>query len=427
MKTRRTRTLFVGSALVAATGACTPVATIPGAREPDEAPPLSRDLGCLRVSVHPLARERRESVASVQFVYDFSNACPRPVRLGFAGVIVDARLSDGRRATLSPEPVTGDRLSGTIDAFDRGAEKIAYLAPSTNDDVSHAVQGVCVDVSRLEAGVVGQGPPMCFRRIAAGIYESAATLDADDGAAAAEPSGANVTAQPVSRTVDDSGLACTVVEHGQSTSRYCDRFGVWEPWGPFAGGLGLSTHHFALANRTVDGSDNHGAPGTLSAAPLGSLQVESLDIDFDVFLPPFYAGGEVQVGLGSVANPTTLYGNPHVGVADYPVAMFGAGVLAGVALPPLGPLSARGEVYGGWATMMLAYDQASPANNDCSADSCPGQSMSTWVLEPRLRLNTWLDPHMSIDAWGGLGVLQTGDWSAGVALTLHARSFDGMP
>ena len=381
------------------------------------------ELHCIDVAVHPLARERAESVSSIHVVYQFGNHCDETAVLNFAAPVVEAQLSDGRRETLEPAPVEGERLSATIDAYAQGAENIGYLA-SPVDDAQHAIVAFCVDASRLEAGVKGAGRPACFERLHHGVFASVDASSLDEIHDGDAPPGAVATIEPSSRTTDDGGLTCTSSVAGPA---WCDRFGVWSRPPPLTFGMGLSTHHFDLSHRAMFGGESYGAPTSLPAAPLGWLQAETFDLTVGDFLYwPFYLGAEAQIGGVSIGHAATLNDAPHLGV-DSGGLVVGAGVTLGLESPRLGPFSAQLEIYGGGMVSYLGADSASVYTVDCS-DGCDGPNVASWILEPRLRAHAWLTPWISLDGWGGIGLVPgTGDWSGGLSITLHARSFDGSP
>jgi hypothetical protein len=196
--------------------------------------------------------------------------------------------------------------------------------------------------------------------------------------------------------------------------------------------LGVSTHHFDLTRRTVTGIDATGQPASASAAPMGAFRGETLDSDVGMYLGALYVGMEVQFGTGSIDHPLLASAAARGGApTGAPFGVSGGGVLAsaglvgGLALPQLGSVTPQVEVYAGGAMMFLTPDVAS--RYPCDPDAgCQVPGVATWVVEPRVRLRGWLRPHVSLDAWGGYGIgPSTGDWSLGVAATVHVRGFDG--
>lgn len=195
---------------------------------------------------------------------------------------------------------------------------------------------------------------------------------------------------------------------------------------------GVSTHHFDLGHRTVTGVDAAGNQASTSAAPMGALQGETLDSDVGVYVGALYLGFEVQFGGGSIDHPLVAAAAARGGAATgAPFGVNGGGFLSGggfvggVALPQLGALTPQLEVYAGGAMMILTPDVA--ARYPCDSDGgCQVPGVASWVIEPRARVRGWVHPHVSVDAWGGYGVgPSAGDWSVGLAASVHVRAFDG--
>ena len=410
---------------LASTACARPARTASDATEPGRS---EHDRGCLAVTVHPMAEAPTTSggdPVTAALLYQFTNACAHAVRLDFARASAELVLADGRRVALAPRAVPGARLRGRLEAFDDGTEAVGYRVPESAGDVRGVVASLCVAPSRVEADERADHDDdarICFRRRPDGAYEHAGGVD---GAFA----GRDATARTIESTVGDDGL-WTRVQYEGTVASYADRFGAWQR-PPLVVGLGLSTHRLALAHRRVHGADSLGtnAPGSLSAAPLGAAQSVSVDVDVDAFVAgPLYVGGEFQVGGGAFARDATLLDDPHVGVAGGGVYA-GVGGVVGVALPRLDRFGARAEIYGGGALLGARFDDvdAPLAQDACDGDGCPSMTISTWVLEPRLRAQAWVTPWLTVDAWGGLGALEAGDWSSGLAITAHLRSFDGAP
>lgn len=203
---------------------------------------------------------------------------------------------------------------------------------------------------------------------------------------------------------------------------------------PGAFSLGVSTHHFDLSHRTVTGIDGSGRNASEPAAPMGSFQGETLDSDVGIYLGRLYLGAEVQFGGGSIAHPLlapTAARAGSGGADPFGVSgggpFAGTGLVAGVALPRLGSWTPQLELYAGGAVMFLSPDSASQTRYPCDSDGgCQTPGVATWVVEPRLRIRGWIAPHLTLDTWGGYGLgPSTGDWSLGVAATVHVRAFDG--
>ena len=185
----------------------------------------------------------------------------------------------------------------------------------------------------------------------------------------------------------------------------------------------MSTHRVDLRGRSLTGGDNYGGPASVATDPLGSAQAETFDLAFTGYvLGPLYLGGEVQLGGASLAHGAPLArGFTVSGGGSY----FAGGALAGVTLPRLGALQLRAETFAGGWLLSTHVDQPILDSVDCG-DGCPSTSIGGGTVEPRIRADVWLTPWVTLGAWGGANALHAGDWSSGLAFSVHGRGFDGV-
>lgn len=414
---------LVVTGVVVLAASCMPVPP----RRPSDAP-TARALRCLDVTVHPHARAADESNASMHVVFELANRCEWPVHVDFAGAVVDVALVDGSRERLVPNTVDGSAPSAVLDAYIDGTENIGYVASSGRSDVSYAIAAACIDVSRLAWGEATAAQPACVRRVRDDVYESVDAVDLD-GALAARSVGANTTVQPIAvSSGTDGGPGCTDVSDG---ARWCDSFATWRRQPPVTTGVGFSLHHFDLAHRSISIADASGAMHDVPARALGSFDTTSLDFEMiGGYLGPLFIGGEFQwlvdgwLGASDIAARGETSSLGVGGVGSMPGV--GAGLVVGLQLPRVAMFSSQLELYGGGMFAVFEADAATSSNYSCDSDGCGAPGMSSWIVEPRLRVRGWVRAQVSLDGWGGYGIGPSqGDWSLGMALTLHGRSFDG--
>src|SRR5262249_17449904 len=101
-----------------------------------------------------------------------------------------------------------------------------------------------------------------------------------------------------------------------------------------------------------------------------------------------------------------------------PSIHMGGGVIFGLSTPRSGVFQARAELYGGGRLLVIA------AHDNAANAQATGYLAGSWVVQPRAGVDLWMHPHASLNLWGGPDVVHGGDWSAGIALVIHSRSFD---
>jgi hypothetical protein len=205
-----------------------------------------------------------------------------------------------------------------------------------------------------------------------------------------------------------------------------NRFGRWE-WVPFprmAISIGTSTHTFSVGS--ISSTPGKGQPAS-SAVPLPSdlLQgntVVAQTIDIRPLIAfvggPFYLGPLVSIGPGFRRGTLSDggYSASSTGV------FFEGGLLPGVAFP-LGDsgVSARFEALLGGR--LLAF---SGHVND-GTDRGFNASSATWVAQPRVALDVWTSPFVTIGAFAGTNLVQRGDHVFGLSIAAHMAPFDATP
>jgi hypothetical protein len=179
--------------------------------------------------------------------------------------------------------------------------------------------------------------------------------------------------------------------------------------------VGASFH--SLGTRGLTFTDPNG--GTDAADSLGSIDTVTLDARIETFLASrLYAGIDLGAGLGGTHSrllrpspPTTTQGS---------VLELVVGGLVGVKSPRLGPLEARAELLLG-AYLLDVYLRE---QYQCGRDGCASLLKTLGVIEPRLALDAWVTPWITLGTWAGVDVVRYRDWSFGTSVTFHSRAFD---
>jgi hypothetical protein len=177
----------------------------------------------------------------------------------------------------------------------------------------------------------------------------------------------------------------------------------------------------------MSGSFGKNAPGSFkySGNEVGhSLYAVPLSMRIGIpFVPWAYAGMELQFGLGGNRLPATeannyviseSSGNPATSVE------FGGGLYGGLRAP-LGYLSLRAEAFLGGRTISTSQVARSYLEGSRSASV----SLDTWVIEPRVFLDIWVAPWMTLSGFGGMNVLHFSDHNGGLVLGFHGSHYDG--
>jgi hypothetical protein len=205
-----------------------------------------------------------------------------------------------------------------------------------------------------------------------------------------------------------------------------NRFGRWE-WMPFprlATGIGTSTHMFSIGS--ITSTPAKGQPAS-SALPLPSELLEgntvvAQTIDLRpviVFLGgPIYLAGVIQIGPGFRRGSTSdgSYSASSAGL------FFEGGLLPGVAVPlgESGVTAKLETLLGGRLLAISGY------RNDGSERSFTATSTS-WVVQPRVALDVWTSPFVTVGAFAGSNLVRQGDHVFGLSVAAHVSPFDASP
>lgn len=351
---------------------------------PPETPTrAARRLGCVDLAVRTVA-DSRIPLTSAVVAFDFGNRCWHATPLDLSRVVVTGITSKGETILLTahdPEQaIVPARLETSTDA----TEAIRYDAPKSHFD-AHGLEPldrVCVDISAV-TDAAPSAAPLCFS--AQGGTKELGRPDSVDlrrGPAGFGAEWKENAKPPVRVDVSVSGHSVQ------------------------AGGLRL--HDSTLG--TFDGAQLLGE--RFSAATL-DLRVTGL------VAGPVYVGGLVSIGGGG-ANRVQLQTRYGVYTTEQAALHAPMGVVFGVSTPRVAGFEGRVEMLAG-GRVTSAY-----ASNECQKDDCRRAIVGAdWLVMPRVAADFWITPFISLAPWGGFDAAHLGDFSAGVAIAVHSRPFDG--
>jgi hypothetical protein len=201
--------------------------------------------------------------------------------------------------------------------------------------------------------------------------------------------------------------------------QHCTRYGAhWAIVSTTPVSFELAGEYHALAVEDTRVAGTVGGIGfDVHAASSPSLGVGAIRfrIGFEHY---FYAGGEIFAG-GSPAGELARTSEGLI-VTDRGRRYFGGGAMIGVEVV-LGIVGLRGEVAValGCAMTEVGFEagrQLLPSSN---------QFVANGLLEPRLAVDLWVLPTVTLGVTGGVDVVGTvSDVVVGVGVALHTRSYD---
>lgn len=158
-------------------------------------------------------------------------------------------------------------------------------------------------------------------------------------------------------------------------------------------------------------------------AALGVPTLSALGFDGGVTV---FVAGQLYVGLDSgfavgTARTASFSTDTHAlsDAKGIDVLMFHGGGMFGYRIP-LGRVSLRGEMLLGGTAVTVSQSVKSPG-----VPSHGSAGAGRLLFEPRVAADIWFTQHVSFGAYAGVNLLDTRGHAIGIALTLHARAFDG--
>lgn len=131
-----------------------------------------------------------------------------------------------------------------------------------------------------------------------------------------------------------------------------------------------------------------------------------------------YVGVELSLGAGSEVSSSRT--RELMVVRPGSLLYLGGGAVVGTSLP-LGDFRLRGELLTGFRSVHLEIETQL---EDCIETET--HSTWAWAVEPRLAMDYWVKPYLTLGAFVGMDVLELGSVYGGVGVALHIVSFDGM-
>jgi hypothetical protein len=349
-----------------------------------------RRRGCVDIAVS-LGKHDRIPASSVLVTYALANGCDegRTVDLSRAVVVGQSAGQATRLVAFDP---TLRQHTAVLDGRRTGSEAIRYDAPAPAAE--GAFEEVCVDLRGIAGGADDGFGVVCMKatgdvpvvdRETPGIHRA---LEACSG-----PQG-----------------------YGPSTRECWTERYDWDvsEFPRLRADFGLAYRSFQVTDAPLWRSGT----GSFRTNALGKrLDGGTLDLRMAGFVTrAVYVGGEFDVGFGGAPSVTIEPAPSTVSTGGLSAHVL-AGAHAGVLSERRGPLQVRGEVFVGGRLLVLTAREANGAQ-------ATGYLGGGFMLEPRVFVDVWAMPDLSVSAWGGADVTHLGDWSTGLALTFHSRSFD---
>lgn len=202
-----------------------------------------------------------------------------------------------------------------------------------------------------------------------------------------------------------------------------NKFGRWE-WVPFprmGASFGTSTHLFAIG--AISSGSTARSTEQTAQAPTDLLHGNSVlaqTIDLRPLIihvaGPFYLGPNISIG------PAFRSGTP----SDARYSAGSSGIFFEGGLVPgfdfrLGelPVTARVE-------MLLGGRLASFNGSTTDQKGFIATSM-TWVAQPRVAIDMWTSPFVTVGAFAGANVVRQNDYVFGLSLAAHFAPYDATP
>jgi hypothetical protein len=350
------------------------------AARPEVSSAASRNLGCVELRAEATSAHVAPTTLAVAF--SFGNRCAAPARIDLSRVTARATWADGRQRDLTLFDPHSVVVAATLDGRAQGTELLELDAPFGSPP--GPAESVCVDVSGI---VVGASAP----RVEPVCLTSRGTF-------------ANVD---------------TVVGHSPFKT---------QPWRrtPFhiLYEIGMATNYVDFDGTTWSGATKSHASFRLDASRFRGGVDYGVDMRLAGWVAgPLYVGAMLQGAVGALAStsPMTLADTPVR--SDDAYGDIQAGALVGVGTRGSRSPRLRFDVTLG--ARDLVSDVFPPG---CSAPSCEWDTHSVRpLIAPRVVVDTWLTPWISLATWTQADALYLPDVGVGLAIAVHPWAFDGLP
>lgn len=209
--------------------------------------------------------------------------------------------------------------------------------------------------------------------------------------------------------------------------RHCTGYATWDVTGypRLTIAVGTSLHSFGLAGTAFAGTADHddGIAYRIAGDTMGP-EARAAGASFDMRVTNavtdhFYLGVEGQMGgVGLVGGPVMVSQGDSLLLQPHGGLYLAGGGLAG-AVVSIGAYDLRGEVVAGGRAVGL---QVHSQHLNCTDDST-AWGAQPWI-EPRVAIERWVSPWVTVGAFAGENALRRGDTSFGLTITGHVRAFD---
>lgn len=387
--------IIVVALLPLATGCATTYT--PGAifKSSQTATHAARRRGCVDISVS-LAEDDRLPVDSVLLAYEIGNACSDAHTVDLARVNVTATTEDGAIKLYPYDPPVTIHAA-IVDGLRTGKEAIRYDPRDTGSKGAERRRPdrVCVDLRAIVADAADDG-------------QGVVCLDTTTKGA-----GADLETPGVTRALG----GCNDERRWQTTQDCWQHPYDWEIQIPtrLRGEIGMGYHHLDPTRFKYWRS---GARAVNSALLGDRIDAGTFDMRLTGFATrALYWGGELGFGFGT-APRVAIEPAPSTIITAGPSVHIVSGGVVGLSTRREGRFSARAELLGGGRFLAITSRDAA---TDKQASSYLAAS---WIAEPRVAIEMWARPDLSLSLWAGADVLHLGDVSSGLSLVMHTRSFD---
>lgn len=354
---------------------------------PDSTSRAARQRGCVDVAV-TLADDARVTKPSALLLYSFGNRCEHPELFDLARVVVTGVTSDGLRLELTPNDPMGRMHPEMMEAGAEDKEPVRYDVPKLEGKPVSDVQAfeqICVDLRRVVEDPQGT-TVICL------------TPPGDPKAL--------VNNEAQHKPLDASGFG-----------------GMWSvvPFPRLRFDVGVS----GFSVGTQDTRLSHARTGGVNARDaFGASRIGGAT--FDMRITGFvservYVGGEFSAGGGPAPGGVVQSKSQETPVpTERSNFQIQTGAVVGVHVGRIGPMQPRFEIFGG-GRLLLSHART----DDCNTSACRNLVGFQGVVMPRVGFDFWLNPFISIGPWGGLDLVNQGDFAAGFVFSLHGRAYDG--
>jgi hypothetical protein len=354
-----------------------PVGSLLETRDSPEAG--ARQVDCVDIRVEAVRAKVDDT--SIALAFRLGNRCAGAAHAAFGRARVRATWADGTERDLALFDPLSQVNPEILDGRAQALELLEYVTP--RDAPAGAARAVCVDVSRI----IGESPaphvaPICLS--SRGAF-------------------ANVG---------------TIVGHAHFDPEAWRRFRIH--WLLEAG---IAASYVDLQGVVANGSTSSHESFRFDMSRLRGTVTYGIDMRVSGWVSgPFYAGGVFTGSVGAL--PVLALTEASTPVQNDPsLGDFNFAALGGISTTGTGPVRLRFDVAAG---VRLLVSELYPPG--CSTDPCAWNGVVVRPLvTPRVVLDAWLSPWLSVAAWAQADALYLPDFGVGLSIAMHFWAYDGLP